>query len=289
MRLSLLALVLAASAASAQPEWRTHPARPSVSLDALYAVGDDDLVATDDQGNLVGTVDAVSSVLLLSGRVPVGARWGVRAEVPLAYTRFSGPNGLGGVLDESDTAIGNPYVGVEASVGRSVVLGAGVRVPLFNDVAESEGFGWQGGLGADFERFEAYVPDLLTVSASAVYARALGPAVRLRGRLTPAVVADVSGAENANGPGTTDVVVGYGLQAEADVRAVALRGGVVGRQFLTGRRFEAFETTATVVAGATVEVVGIRPGLLVRVPLDRDRFYLDPDATVGLTLDVPLR
>ncbi|WP_412061920.1 hypothetical protein [Rubrivirga sp. IMCC45206] len=287
MRLAAFAL-LAATAASAQTEWRETPAA-GFSIDALTAVGGEAMVATDETGELVGSIDVRSSVLLVAGRVPVGAGWAVRAELPLAYASFRGPDGVGGRYDESDAAIGNPYLGVEVDVRPGLVLGAGVRLPLANDVNTTEGFGWQGGLGADIERFEAYVPEVLTVSGAADVVRALSPSARLRLRLAPAIVVDVADGENVSGQSGTGVLLGYGVQGEVDVRPVTLRAGLVGRPHLTGDRFEVFETTATALAGATVSVAGVHPGVSVRVPLDRDRFYLDPAATVGVTLDVPIR
>ncbi len=294
MRLSLLALVLAASAASAQPEWRAPVAGPSVSLDVLYAVGDNlDIEVTNDRGEIVvvrdNTVGVVSTAVLLSGKVTVGPRWAVRGEVPLAYSSVSGPLPGGDTFDQSDASLGNPYLGVEVRLRPEVVLGAGVRLPLFNDPTDVDQFGWQGGVGADVERFEAYVPDVLTVSASADVTPRLGDSARLRLRLAPAVVSDVSGAENVGGRDATGLLLGYAVLGEVDVRAVTLRGGVTGRPNLTGDRFQVFETTATLAAGATVDVGGVRPGVAVRVPLDRDRLYVAPDAAVALTLDVPFR
>lgn len=288
MRSLLLALALVtAGTAAAQAEWRSLPPGPSLSLDVLSAIGGEELLITDAEGGEIGRTETTAVALLLSGRVPVGARWAVRAELPLAYARFSGPGGAGSTFDESDAVVGNPYLGIETSIGPTLVLGGGVRVPVFTEITDTETFGWQGGTRADTERFEAYLPEVLTVSASADYAAPLSPTVRLRGRLAPAVVADVSGAENANNPSATDWMLGYGLQAEAEVGAVTLRGGVVGRPFLTGRRFEGLETLATALLGVATGVGGARVGVLGRIPLDGPSFR--SDATLGLTVDVPFR
>ena len=101
-------------------------------------------------------------------------------------------------------------------------------------------------------------------------------------------VGSVSGAENSNSSQTTDVLLGYGVRVEGDVQAVTLHGGVVGRPILTSNRFEIFDSVATATLGASVTVAGVRPGLLARVPLD-DSIYATSDATIGVTLDVPIR
>ena len=279
--------VLLATAAAAQTDWRPVPSGATVSFDALAAVGDDfGVEVVDDQGRVVGedVVRVSSRVALLAARVPVGA-WTVLAEVPVARVGFAGATPEGGTYDQTDVAVGNPFVGVERSVGRWAV-GGGVRVPVYR--YDTRAFGWQGGATADRERFEAYLPDLLTVSASAATSGALAPSVRLAARLAPALVVDVSGAENAFGGDPTGLVLGYGVRAEGAVGPLALHGGVVGRPVLSGDRFGAYGATATAVAGASARVAGVRPGVLVRVPVGTSEFFRS-DATVGVTLDVPLR
>ena len=295
---ALLALVLlaVAASASAQPDWRPVPDGPSVSVDALLALGDDlDGAFLTPDGRPVRGADigVVSSAFAVGGRLPVGGRWAAVAELPFSYARFSTPDvpALGVEASaEDDLAVGNPYVGVEGRVKPGLAVGGGVRLPLarYGDAATS--FAWQGGYTADAERFEAYLPQVLTVSASARYEPSLGP-VRLRLRLAPAFLTDVSGEAffGDPDPARTGLALGYSALVEAGAGALAVSGGVLGRPIVAGERFELFDATAALALGARVRSGPAQPGVLLRVPLDRDRFYLGSDATVGLSLDVPLR
>ena len=271
-----------------------------MSLDALVALGDD-IAATyiSPEGfSLVSSVDVVSSAFTVGARVPVGAGVSVVADLPFAYARLASPDlpavGVEGTT-EDDVSVGNPYVGAEARVGGAVTLGGGVRLPLaqydrIGGFADPADFAWQGGFTADPERFEAYLPEVLTVSASARYEPLVGP-VRLRALLAPAYLRDVSGDEffgNPNPP-RTGLVLGYQAQAEVAAGPVALSGGLFGRPVLAGERFELFSADATLALGASVRLARVQPGVSLRVPLDGERFIFGSDATVAFSLDVPLR
>ena len=298
MRVLALLALLVSSAVAAQPAWRVTPAGPAVSVDALLALGDDQTISGPDGVLLSSAVGVTSLAVTVTARVPVGAGVTVVTDLPVAYMRYAVPNvpSLGvQSRSEDDVVFGNPYVGAEAGAGRGLTLGAGVRLPLsrfdrsgeFQDPAQ---FGHYGGFTADRERFEAYFPEVLTVSALARYEPVAGP-VRLRLQLAPAYLADVSGDDPFGDPdfGKTGLALGYGAQAEVGAGPVALSGGVMGRPVLTGQRFELFSSDATAVVAAVATLGPVRPGVIVRVPLDRDRFAFRSDATVGVSLDVPLR
>ena len=279
--------------------WRPVSEGPSVSIDVLVALGDDiDSAFTSPAGRpLDGSIDVVSSTATVTARVPIGAGVSVVADFPFSYARFANPDVPALGLEagaEDDVTFGNPYVGAEALVGVGLTLGGGVRLPLNqyerDGFADPEQFGWQGGFTADRERFEAYLPEVLTVSALARYEPLVGP-VRLRLLLAPAYLVDVFNGDPYGDPdfGRTGFALGYGVQAEVAEGPVALWWGVVGRPILTGERFDLFSTDAAVTAGAAVPLGPVRASVTVRVPIVHDRFVFDSDATVGLGLDVPLR
>lgn len=300
VRLGLLAVavVLVGGAASAQPAWRSSPLGPTVSVDAMVALGDDfEATFLSPEGlSLPGSVDLVSSALMVTARVPVGGGVSVVADLPFSYARFTNPDvpvlGIEGGVDD-DLTVGNPYVGAEAEAAGALTLGGGVRLPLSrfdrtDGFLDRGQFGQLGGFTADPEQFEAYLPEALTVSALARYEPRVGP-VGLRFMLAPAYIVDTSSDEFLNDPPRTGLALGYGAQAEVAAGPVTLFGGVLGRPVLTGERFELFSVNAMLAAGATVTVGRVRPGVLVRLPIDRDPFPFESDATVGLSLDVPLR
>lgn len=291
MRLVLLALALT-SAAAAQPGWRAIEAdSPTFSVDVLTAVGDDPtFLATDDQGNPVGEfeIGTLSMSVLLAARVPVGDLLTVVGEVPFAYVSFDYPDvfQVGPDADLDDIAFGNPYLGVEVMAGQEVTLGAGVRLPLASSGDFANAQGWQAGLATEVERFEAYLPDTFTASASVAVAPMLSDRVRVRARVEPALL--VPTGDNTDSG--VDLALGGSIGLDAALGRATLSGGFLTRRTLTDGRFGdlrdlgVFEADATALLGATLDLGRVRPGLDVRVPLYDTT--LQQDATVGLRVDV---
>lgn len=290
----LLLTALLATAASAQPGWRAVPTGgPVVTLDALYALGDDIPFTSAESPEPGDDVLGVQSwAVVLGARVPVVGRLAVVGELPVAGVAYdypevgSGRDVPGVEFGTSDVALGNPYVGAEWAAGPALAVAGGVRLPLVTMGNEFDAHGWEGGLRADAERFEAYQPDLLTVSAAVRYTPALGERARARLRLEPALLVPSDDDRDAD----PDLVLGGGLGADVAVGAATLSGGLLGRYIVTDGHFGAsdlFDVDAVAVLGASVEVGGVRPGLDLRVPLYDPVF--GQDAAVGLRLDVPLR
>lgn len=298
MRPLLLAVALAASAA-AQPGWQPLPEPgPALTLDLLYALGDDrEVVSTDFPDPFAPEpfeVGITAAALVVGGRVPVGGGVSLVGELPLGYYAADFPDGLefGGFQprDASSLDAGNPYLGAELRVRPSLAVSGGVRLPVVEfDPRRRTSSGSQGGLVAETERFEAYVPDLLTVSAGVAAAPEVAPGVRLTARLDPALLVPTESDEGRGARGA-DVAVGAALGVEAAAGPATLSLGLFGRRLLTDGyfgEFDVFDTDGLLTAGAALEVGGVRPALTVRVPLDDS--VLGQDATVGLHLDVPLR
>ncbi|PAP79355.1 hypothetical protein B1759_13570 [Rubrivirga sp. SAORIC476] len=294
MRLVLLALALT-SAAAAQPGWRAIEAdSPTFSVDVLTAVGDDpSFLAIDEQGNPVGEfkISTLSMSVLLAARVPVGDLLTVVGEVPFAYVSYDYPEvfDIDPTLrdaDLDDIAFGNPYLGVEVQSGRDVTLGAGVRLPLSTTGDFAIAQGWQAGLATEVERFEAYLPDTFTASASVAVAPMLSDRVRVRARVEPALL--VPTGDNTDSG--VDLALGGSIGLDAALGRATLSGGFLTRRTLTDGRFGGlrevgvFEADATALLGATLDLGRVRPGLDVRVPLYDTT--LQQDATIGLRVDV---
>ena len=284
MRL-LLVLVLSslAVAAAAQTLGRPPADGPSASLDVLTALGDD-LTATDVDvdGQLTPAVpvDVTSVAAALSARVPVSGAWTAVAELPVAYSRvdFSNAGGETG----SDAALGNPYLGAEVRLRSDVVVGGGVRLPL---APAENGDAAYGGLVANVEQVEAYLGRTASLGVAIRYTPRLTRALGLRLRLAPTLVASTDRERD----GRTDVGVGYGLHLDARRGPLAASVGATGRQFLSDGLdgYGLFQADAAVALAASVDVGGVRPGLVARVPLADE--VASGAAAVGLSLDVPLR
>ena len=306
MRLLRLAslVLLAVGAASAQTLGRPPAAGPVVSFDALLAVGDDmPVTALNDQGELieVATVGITATTFVLSGWMPVGGRWTAVAELPLAYYRRDIPSRGGGIATDaavtnggdvaSDLALGNPYLGAELRLRPDVAVEAGVRLPLASTLefdpraTEVQVDGAWGGTTANQEQFEAYLGRTASLAAAVRYTPQLTPALGLRLRLAPTVVMSTDRERD----GRTDVGLGYGLHADARRGPLAASVGATGRQFVRGTSdgYGFFDADLALSLAASVDVGGVRPGLMARVPLADE--ILSGAATLGFSLDVLIR
>ena len=291
MRPLLLAL-LALSAASpvAQTTFRPVPEGPSVSIDGLVALGDDiESLWIDQDGVSLGssTLETTTAALLLTGRLPIGPVT-IVAELPFAYVSYT--QRLGDVappIEASDTALGNPYLGLAVQRGLVEIEG-GVRLPLASqETPPLDAFGADAvivALTLDPERFEAYGEDVFTATLATRTRAELVPGVRAEFRLAPALFVETRDASDDD---ASVFALGYGLQLAADAGPLAVHGGVIGRRFFASDRYSLFDVDATAVLGARFVRAPVQPGVLVRVPVSDD--YFGTDAVVGLSLDVPLR
>lgn len=162
----------------------------------------------------------------------------------------------------------------------------GVRVPLastleFDPTATTVRLdGEFGGVTANVEQFEAYLSRTAALMAAVRYTPQLTPALGLRLRLAPAVV--TSRREEQ-----TYVGVGYGVHADLRRGPLAASVGATGHQFASVGGYSIFDADLAVALAASLDVGGVRPGLVARIPLTNELF--SGAATVGLSLDVPVR
>jgi hypothetical protein len=184
--------------------------------------------------------------------------------------------------DESDNAIGNPYLGVEFYGEGSPIFGEiGLRLPLAPDFDNGAVFI---GYFTDFvDRVEAFVPDVLTASGFVNYMKRepSGFFSRLRCGLT-LLVATEKHAES-------DQCLLYSAQAGYESEEAGFMAGVSGRYVLSEEDGDFGEKTNHQLGLAVSFAAGaVHPGISIRVPLDEDLSdWLD--FVFGLTLGVPIR
>ena len=292
----LVAAVLVGGAASAQPMWRPAPEGASVSLDVLKPF-DDDLTATDEQGNTLSTFSTglLHSAQVLSARFPVTAAFTVVADLPTAYFKYDASEFLPD--EDGEFGVGNPYVGVEARPVRDVAVEAGVRLPLSSKGERGAGSNASyTGVGALFETPEAFLEGAFSASLGARFEPALLPSLRLRLRAVPTVLVYSSfrgtffedGTLLAEDVRETILALHYGAQVMGDLGQAELSVGVIGRTD-DATPFETFAGSykpTTLVLGASVGGLPVRPSATVRMPLRNGPF--GNNAVVGLSLDVSL-
>ncbi len=217
-----------------------------------------------------------TSAIFLSGRIPVSDRLLLVAELPFAH--FGIEN-----FDESDTEFGNPYLGLEIRKPNSHLFAElGFRPPL----APENNAAPLAGTAADFDRFEAFVPDIFTVTGKGNFHRknASNLVVRLRGG--PTLWIDAGDALDE-----TEFFLDYSGQVGYEGKQFSLMGGLTGRLRLWvseadldigERTFHQFGAAASVALGM------VRPGIHFRIPLD-DGLTDAIDFVFGLHLGVHLK
>jgi len=245
--LALFAVFTAASSASAQSVWTDQSSEGGVSLE---------FVKPQFAGE--NKPDFLTSVAYLSSRFAIGPK--VLAEVELPVSRFSYSSDN---WDASETAIGNPYLGVRIP-GNGVDTRIGIRLPVASsDDGSALGIGFVG----DYDRFEAYLPDVLTVSSSVM--GLLKPSdqftLKLGGGPVVSVLTKDTGGDQA------EVFAQYALLAEVKTSPVIVQGGFTGRAIVTESDLSFAERSVHQFGlGVTRSSGTFRPGAHLRVPIDDD-------------------
>ena len=220
-----------------------------------------------------------SATWFLSGRLPLTSNIRALVDIPYAYSRMEF-----GDLEQSNSVIGNPYLGLEYMTGR-MVLGAGLRAPVNSIDSES----WADVMGflADFQRSEAFIDQVVPVYGNVSYEYALGRGASIRGQagVVGMLYTDDGDAED----GGNDALIDYGVLGTYPMGDARFGLGFYGRWIATADEGDFGENSIHHVAlSGDVRTGGVRPGIFVRVPVDKDYGDILKSA-IGLYLQVPVR
>jgi len=163
----------------------------------------------------------------------------------------------------SESQFGNPLVGLEIGAPASPFSGEfGVRFPI---VDEEHLFSSEIGLFTDYDRFEVYLPDIMTFTAMANY-RYKGPTgLLVQLRTGPAFMVVTEGG------GDPELFADYSAQAGYQGNRVTILAGLTGRAILTEEDLDFGERTIHQLGlSGSYEFGNFIPGILFRVPMDDD-------------------
>lgn len=222
-----------------------------------------------------------SSVIFLSGRHAVNENIILIGELPFAHCNYSYYNWFYWDTEISETVFGNPYLGVEVYGHESPVFGEfGLRLPLTSyDKYHATSFG----AFSDYDRFEAFAPDLVSLSAKGNYLHKYNQFVSFRLRLGPTLWINTS-----RSGGDTELRLDYAGQILYKYKIVSFLTGISGRFLLDSPNLD-FNERAThqfSIAGS-VGIGSFRPGIYFRTPIDGN-LYDFLDYVFGLNLGVQL-
>jgi hypothetical protein len=224
-----------------------------------------------------------SPVLTLTSRMPVSGRiWWV-AEIPYAHLSIRNEGPLQPFPSESNSTVGNPYLGLEAHAGSGPFFGEiGVRAPLVgNDAA-----GPYLGMGSDVQFTEAFEPHVVSIEPAINLRETTGSHMAYRLRFSPTV--DIPTGGDHPFPyqliHETELFGVYAWQVGYEGPAVRVGTALSGRVLFTAsytnlgqRTVNQFEFHADAGSGA------FRPGFDLRMPLGENAAAIVP-VVVGLTL-----
>ncbi len=264
--LALAWTLAAAGSGAAQAPWLGVDRTPRIAAELMKP-------GLDDSGDF----HPGSSALYLSGRIRVSPTLAFVAELPVA---FGGLRYDGG----ADALLGNAYVGVESGpVDAPVWVEAGGRLPLIGSDPNSA---WLVGTNTDIDRLSAFQPKTATVSGALNVGRRNATGTGVRARLGPELYFRTSGDWQYS----TEVLMNYGAQlyrVRGPLELYAHAGGLV---VVSGEDRGGFgeRSLHQLGFGGSYLVGGLRPGVVVRLPLDED-LQQSINYVIGLTLQVPLR
>lgn len=218
-----------------------------------------------------------SSVAHVTARVAFTPRFTLVGSIPIAHL---GIEAEVGDVNLSETNPGNGYLGFQYyGAANTWRVGAGARLPLAADDASALGIGFL----ADYDHLEAYVPDLLTISAEGAAFYGANTGLRLETMLRPALLFFTGEGEADN-----EVFIHYGARAWYTIAPVHVGLGLSGVMVLTEAELSFSERN---VPHATLYLAGdvnnLRPGVFLRLPLDEE-ISEDVDFIVGVGLSIML-
>lgn len=246
-----LGLFIATVPLSAQTVSLTRTGRSGVAIEAARPqLSDED-----------GTLGLTSGAFFLSGHGNVGGRTKLIMELPFAVARV---DGFG---PESSSAIGNPYVGLQLA-HNGVRFDLGGRLPL---ASENEFASFVGAV-AELERMEAFLPNAASVSAavSAAVRAESGPARGIGIAVFGGPSLLIPTGDDRFSVNENELMLTYGI--EPAYRSANVRAGArfLGRYITTEEGSFAERSMHQVGVFADFGAGHVRPGLHVRMPLDKD-------------------
>lgn len=224
-----------------------------------------------------------TSVWFVSGRLPVAERVNVIADVPFTHARMQGASAeLFGT--ESNQVLGNPLLGVEYLVSPAMRVEFSTRAPL--TTADDESFADVVGALGDPHRSEAYMIDVVPLSASLEYRRALDGGLGLRVRGGPTMLFNTS---DVAGQSESETMLDYGVLGSYATGPARVGLGVSGRWAATADA-GSFSDNSLHQVGVSADMLlrGVRPGISLRVPLDEE-YREVVKSSLGVYLQVPVR
>ncbi len=267
----------------------TAVAAVSILVTGQAAAAQTDLIApTPDQGIWFEAtrphfksldVTIPTSIWHASGRLRVNEQLRAVVAVPFAYVGFDDDAFFG---DETNSVLGNPYLGLEYRAVPGLTVELGARAPL--TTADENSTADVIGVLGEPQRGEAFMQDAVPVTAALMFERSVAAdfSLRARGGVTAAFYTGDDDEEE------TSTFADYGLFGTYDAGTARIGAGFSGR-WLASADEGSFSDNSIHQATFTIDAPfgAIRPGLSLSVPLDKSHREV-MDYSIGAYLQLPL-
>jgi hypothetical protein len=239
----IASLILAASPLPAQSIWTMRGERSALEVEYLHPVLKD------------GANPSSADIITISTRVRSGNTTAVTFELPWV----SGTTSSSFLFEsQSQSAIGNPYLGIEFESDDKQFFGEiGVRLPLMSEQSTTAAIA---GITGDFDRFEAYTPNIFQVGGALNLKPELGGGFSIRLRCGPYF--DFSTRES----GGSETLINYAAVLAFESESVGAGAGIAGRSNTAGNASNS--TVGQFEGSLRLHVDKVHPALQLRIPLD---------------------
>ncbi len=253
--ITLVIVLMGLAELTAQPIWLDQTQPRAIALEVLKP----------NQPRKDNTT-FLSTTLFLSLRLGISNNLVLVGELPLAYVKQDFDN----APENSETQIGNPYVGLELARGDSpIFFEFGARVPLVASENPATFFGQL----TDADRLEAFAPDVTSLLAAINFQNVFPPKqIFLRARAGALLSLSTGrGVEELLNIGDdSELFFLLSGQAGYDGKCLFLGAGLTGRLVLTQEGNIGRRTFLQLGANARFKLGRFRPGLHFRLPLEED-------------------
>ena len=258
----VMTVMLLPQPVAAQNHWLRPADKSSVSLDVFKAKWDG------------GDFNFLTTVVFVSAYIEASDNIAVVLEFPVSNVDTDGFN---------ETLFGNPYLGLEArTAGLDASQGAvgrlGIRPPIASDEKWSASLL---GLYSMIDRFEAFIPDVVTISAGGGYFSVPGRDMKLAFDLNGNLMVPTE-------DGDPELYIDYNLTFWALPPNAKLGFGFAGRLLATESDYDFGERTIHQLGlFGGYDFGTVESGIHFRVPIDEDisdviNFTFGVNVTVGL-------
>lgn len=234
-------------------------------------------------------VNFSTSIFILTGSVPVSKMVHLVGELSFVHVsfdvvNFNFPDGTFTSETKSENMFGNPYLGIE--VGKPDANGyatLGIRVPV---VPDNKSSAFITGLVSDFNRMEAYTPDIWTLAGRIHYQIKSSSGFVSKYRFGPTIWFNSDDFSGDNG----ELWLDYSTMLGYETKKFSVMGGLTGRLIVSEDELDFSERTFHQFGvAASIRLANFQPGLYLKVPLDDDLFLDAVDFVLGFNVGVQLK